>query len=166
MLSSLLFTRPLRHWLCAASLTVLGTAQAFEVRIDDPWVRGTVSAQKATGAFMTVTAPSTARLVSATSPVAGVVEIHEMVMQDNVMRMRAIKGLDLPAGQPVALKPGGYHIMLMNLKQPLKTGETVPVTLTLEEGGRSHTQTVQAMVRPLGGGHSGGGGHHHHGGMH
>jgi len=123
-----------------------------QVAVSDPWVRGTVPQQKATGAFMQLQATQDARLVAVSSPVAGVVELHEMAMDGNVMKMRALpKGLALPAGKPVALKPGGYHIMLMELKQPLKDGETVPLTLLVE--GKDKTQTrveVKAVVKPLG----------------
>lgn len=135
---------------------------AAQVTVKDPWVRGTVPQQKATGLFVQITHGSGGRLVSARSPVAGVVEIHEMSMDGNVMRMRALPGLDLPAGRTVELKPGGLHIMLMDLKQPLKAGDTVPVTLVIESGGKQETVEVSAPVRALaaGGGH--GAGHHRH----
>lgn len=107
-------------------------AQA-QVTVKDPWVRATVAAQKATGAFMQITSAQDARLVEASSPVAGVVEVHEMTMEKDVMKMRAIKGLDLPAGKTVELKPGGYHVMLMELKQALPKGSTVPLTLILRD---------------------------------
>ena len=82
---------------------------------------------------------------------AGVVEIHEMVMDGNVMKMRAVAGLDLPAGKAVDLKPGGYHVMLMDLKQELKPGELVPVTLVIEgKDGKRETVEVAAAVRALG----------------
>ncbi len=133
----------------AAALTLSSSAFA-QVTVKDPWVRGTVAEQKATGAFMLLTATADARLVSAASPVAGVVEIHEMRMEDNVMRMRAITGLALPAGKAVELKPGGYHVMLMDLKRPLKDGETVPLTLTVEsKDGKRTTLEVQAPVTAL-----------------
>ncbi len=125
-------------------------AQSSSVNIQDPWVRGTVAQQKASGAFMTLTSPVAGRLVGASSPVAGITEIHEMRMDGQVMRMRAIDGLDLPAGQAVQLKPGGYHVMLMDLKQPLKEGETVPITLVIERaGGARESIRVDAPVRPL-----------------
>ncbi len=93
---------------------------------------------------------SAGKLVSATSPVAGVVEIHEMVMDGNVMKMRAVTGLELPAGKAVELKPGGYHVMLMDLKQELKAGESVPLTLVIEgAGGKRETLEVKAPVRAL-----------------
>jgi copper(I)-binding protein len=121
-----------------------------QVTVKDPWVRATVSAQKATGAFMQITSAQDARLVEAKSPVAGVVEVHEMVMEKDVMKMRAIKGLDLPAGKTVELKPGGYHVMLMDLKEQMKEGTTVPVTLVIEgKDKKRSTVEVKAPVRPL-----------------
>jgi copper(I)-binding protein len=121
-----------------------------QVTVKDPWVRATVSAQKATGAFMQITSVQDARLVEASSPVAGVVEVHEMVMEKDVMKMRAVKGLDLPAGKTVELKPGGYHVMLMDLKQQMKEGDTVPVTLVVEgKDKKRSTIEVKAPVKPL-----------------
>ena len=91
------------------------------------------------------------KLVAASSPVAGVVEIHEMAMEGTTMKMRALaNGLVLPAGQTVELKPGGYHVMLMDLKQPLKEGETVTVSLVIEgKDGQRETVEIKAPVRPL-----------------
>lgn len=137
-------------------LALTGLAWAQTVRVDDPWVRGTVAQQKATGAFMRLTAPENMKLVAAESSVAGVVEIHEMAMDGDVMRMRAIAALPLPAGRPVELKPGGYHVMLMDLKRPLSAGETVPLTLVFEgANGQRVRQDVQAKVMALGGPHGG-----------
>ncbi len=145
----------------ALSLPVTGSAQ---VRVTDPWVRGTVAAQTATGAFMSLTAEADLRLVAAASPAAGVVEIHEMAMDGSVMKMRRLSSLALPAGQAVVLKPGGYHVMLMDLKRPLAAGEQVPLTLTLEKaGGQRVTVEVQAPVRALAGTDAGHGGHSGHG---
>lgn len=125
-------------------------AHAADVKIDDPWVRGTVAGQMATGAFMAITAKEGAALVSASSPVAGVVEIHTMKMENGVMKMRPITKLDLPAGEAVKLHPGGYHVMLMDLKQPLKTGEIVPITLNLEGKNKALSSLdIKAEVRPL-----------------
>jgi copper(I)-binding protein len=121
-----------------------------QVTVKDPWVRATVSAQKATGAFMQITSVQDVRLIEASSPAAGVVEVHEMVMEKDVMKMRAVKGLDLPAGKTVELKPGGYHVMLMDLKQQMKEGDTVPVTLVVEgKDKKRSTIEVKAPVRPL-----------------
>ena len=112
-------------------LTVL-TAQA-QVKVEDAWARATVPGQKATGVFMKITAPQAAQLVGASSPAAGVVEVHEMKMDKDVMKMSAVAALELPAGKTVELKPGGYHVMLMDLKAPLAKDATVPVTLTLKD---------------------------------
>ena len=121
-----------------------------QVTIKDPWVRATVSQQKATGAFMQITSTQDARLVEARSPVAGVVEVHEMTMEKDVMRMRAIPALDLPAGKTVELKPGGYHVMLMDLKQQMKEGDTVPLTLVVEgKDKKRSTVEVKAAIKPL-----------------
>ena len=131
-----------------ATLLALG-AQA-QTTVKDPWVRGTVANQKATGMFAQITSASGGKLVSASSPVAGIVEIHEMAMDGNVMKMRAVAGLDLPAGKAVDLKPGGYHVMLMDLKKELKPGETVSVTLVVEGADKKReTLEVKATVKPL-----------------
>lgn len=87
-----------------------------------------------------------AKLIEARSPAAGVVEIHEMTMENNVMRMRAVPSLALLAGRTVELKPGGYHVMLMDLKQQMKEGEVVPVTLVVESGGKRESIEVKAKV--------------------
>ena len=142
--------KPLLSALALLIAAATAQAQSAAVNVQDAWVRGTVAHQKASGAFMTLTSPLAGRLVGASSPVAGVTEIHEMRMEGQVMRMRAVDGLDLPAGQEVQLKPGGYHVMLMELKQPLKAGETVPITLVIERaGGAKESIRVDAPVRPL-----------------
>jgi copper(I)-binding protein len=112
----------------------VGTAAlAQTVEVKDAWARATVQGQMATGAFMKLTAKDGSKLVSVASPVAGVVEVHEMKMDGDVMKMRAVEGgLDLPAGKAVELKPGGYHVMLMDLKLPLKKDTTIPLTLTFK----------------------------------
>jgi copper(I)-binding protein len=126
------------------ALTVSLSAQA-QVSVKDAWVRATVPQQKATGAFMQLQSAQDAKLVSAQSPVAGVVEVHEMSMDGGVMKMRAIPSLDLPAGKAVELKPGGFHVMLMDLKAQVKDGDTVPVTLVVE-GKDGKRQSVELKV--------------------
>lgn len=106
-------------------------AQTVEVK--DAWVRSTVQGQKATGAFMKITAKEGTQLVAVSSPVAGIAEVHEMKMENDVMKMRALPALDLPAGKTVELKSGGYHVMLMDLKQPLPKDSTVPLTLRFKD---------------------------------
>lgn len=136
----------------AATALFSGSVLA-EVSISNPWVRATVPAQKATGAFMQLKSDSDVKLVAASAPatLAGVVEVHEMSMNNGVMKMQPVAGgLALPAKQAVELKPGSYHIMLMELKQQVKAGETVTLTLTFEDAKKQRsTQTVKAEVREL-----------------
>ncbi len=143
--------KAIRRHLAITLLTLASSAAlAADIEVTTPWVRGTVSGQQATGAFMEVTSKSGAVLVGAASPVAGITEIHEMKMDGGVMKMRAIARLDLPSGKPVKLAPGGYHVMLMDLKQPLKKGEIVPITLRVEgKNNTVETIDIKAEVRDL-----------------
>lgn len=144
----------MKKLLIASLLTITASAWAQQttVKVEDAWVRGTVAMQKATGAFMRLTPSANARLVSASSPVAGVVEIHEMSMENDVMKMRQIPGLDLAADRTTELKPGGFHIMMMGLRGQVKGGDTVPLTLTFEDANKkTFTVDVQAPVTALGG---------------
>ena len=114
-------------------LAALAAAPALaQVSVTGAWARATVPGQMGSGAFMTLTAKDGARIVGAASPVAGVVEIHEMKMEGGVMKMRALDALDLPAGKPVELKPGGYHMMLLDLNRALQAGEKIPLSLRIE----------------------------------
>lgn len=143
----------MKKLLIASLITISAGAWAQQptVKVDSAWVRGTVAMQKATGAFMRLTPSANARLVAASSPVAGVVEIHEMSMENDVMKMRQIQGLDLPAGKTTELKPGGFHIMMMALKGPVKAGDTVPLTLTFEDASKAtFTQELKVPVQALG----------------
>jgi copper(I)-binding protein len=153
---------------CSLVLSVSASAQS-PVQVQDAWARATVASQSATGAFMKLTAPAATRLVEARSPAAGIVEVHEMKLEGDVMRMRAVPALPLPAGQTVELKPGGYHVMLMDLKGPVKAGDVVPLTLVFEGAdGKRFTQDVNATARalatpaPAGGHGSGHGAGHKH----
>ena len=152
--------------LTLAMLAVTASAWAQKVEIKDPWVRATVPSQMATGAFMNLTADKPMRLVSAKSSVAGVVEIHEMAMVNDVMKMRKIDGLALPAGKATELKPGGYHVMFMDLKQQMKEGESVSLTLVFEDADKKRIeQTVSAPIKamvPTKMGHGQMGGEHKH----
>jgi copper(I)-binding protein len=112
------------------SMAVSSCALA-QVSVSQPWVRASVPAAKATGAFMLLKSTRDARLIEVRTSVADA-EIHEMVMDGQMMKMHQIAGLDLPAGQEVKLASGGYHIMLMNLKRQMKEGETVPMTLVIQ----------------------------------
>jgi hypothetical protein len=144
---SLLVSRFLVPLVVAVLPTLPAVAQ---VTVSDAWVRGTVAGQKVTGAFMQLKSPADALLVAATSPVAKIVEIHEMKTEGGVMKMRAMDKLALPAGVAVDLKPGGYHMMLVDLTQPLKVGDTVPLTLTItDKAGNKQTVEVKATVKSL-----------------
>lgn len=135
----------------ALAATLLAFPALAQVTVTDAWVRSTVPAQKATGAFMKVKSETDAKLVSAASPMAKLVEVHEMTMKDNVMQMRAVESLALPAGKEVELKPGGYHVMLMDLAKPIDKGASVPITLTfVGKDGRKFTQEVKAVARAPG----------------
>lgn len=105
---------------------------AQEISVKDAWIRGTVQGQSATGAFMELTGKSNARLVGVASPAAKNVEVHNMTVENGVMKMFPVDGVDLPAGKPVKLAPGGYHVMLMELQKPLNAGDKVPLKLTFE----------------------------------
>jgi hypothetical protein len=145
----------MKHLILSLSLSLaLPAVVLAQTTVADAWVRGTVAQQKATGLFAKITSVAGGKLVAGSSPIAGVVEIHEMSMEGSTMRMRALpNGLLLPAGQAVELKPGGYHVMLMDLKQPLKDGDSVSVTLVIEgKDGKRESVEVKAPVRPLGAG--------------
>ncbi|VTU13305.1 hypothetical protein SRS16CHR_00523 [Variovorax sp. SRS16] len=130
----------------AARLEVVAVGVAT-VDVRDGWVRQSVPGQSGSGAFMKLTAPTGARLVGVSTPAAGVAEVHEMKMDGDTMRMRAMPVLELPAGKTVELTPGGYHVMLMDLKQPLVKGTTVPMTLRFEDAkGASSSLEVQLPV--------------------
>lgn len=156
------------------SLSALASMQAWAgVIVQDPWVRSTVSKQMPTGAFMQIRSDQPTRLVEVSSSAAKTAQIHEMSMQGDVMKMRAVKGLDVPAGQTVELKPGSYHIMLMDLNAQIKAGDTVPLTLVFEGADKKReTVNVKATARsPMGAGMpsgaaSGGGHEHMQGHMH
>lgn len=122
-----------------------------DVKVTAAWARATVAQQKVTGAFARMESTDAARLVSVTSPVAGHVEIHEMAMDDGVMKMREVGTIAVPAGQAVELKPGGFHLMLMDLKKPVAAGEAVPLSFVFEDkAGKRQTVEVKAEARALG----------------
>ncbi len=132
------------------SAALLAGAAMAQVTVKDAWVRATVAQQKATGAFMQLQSAQDAKLVAAQSPVAGVVEVHEMAMDGGIMKMRAVPAVALPAGKAVELKPGGYHVMLMDLKGQVKDGDTVPVTLVVEgKDGKRQNVEVKATARTM-----------------
>ena len=122
-----------------------------QVTVKDAWVRATVPQQKSTSAFMQISAATDTKLVSVSTPVTPLAEVHEMAMRDGVMRMRQVAGgIEVPAGKSVDLTPSGQHIMLLDLPQQVKVGDKVPLTLVFEDkAGKRETQQVEAIVRPL-----------------
>lgn len=156
---------PLLHarLLAAAVLTLACSAHA-QVTVSDAWVRATVPGQQATGMFATLTATQDSKLLGGSSPAADTVEVHEMKMDGDVMRMRAITALPLPAGQAVSLKPGSYHVMLMGLKKPLSDGSTVPIKLLIEDAQKKQaTIEVKVPVKKMAPAKGADHGHEHHG---
>ncbi|RYX97761.1 MAG: copper chaperone PCu(A)C [Comamonadaceae bacterium] len=143
-----------------AALLEVTAVGAPSVQVSDAWVRATVPGQQGSGGFMKLTSKTDARLVSITSPAAGVAEVHEMKMEGDVMRMRALDGgIELPAGKTVELRSGGFHLMLMDLKQTMAAGSKVPVTLTFRDGkdGKGVERKVEmalpvAVASPFGSG--------------
>ena len=126
-----------------ALVAIHAAAQPAGVRAEQPWARATAPRQTVGGMYVTLISPVDDRLVGASSPVAGHAEVHEMTMEGNVMRMRELTGgLRLPAGKAVALAPGGLHLMLVDLKQPLAAGQVIPVQLRFE-----HAPPVDLQVR-------------------
>ena len=144
--------------LLATILALVASAlHAQTIEVKDAWVRSAVQGQSGTGAFMKITSKTGARLVSVTTPVAGIAEIHEMKMDGDVMKMRELSGgLELPAGKTVELKPGGYHVMLMDLKAVLPKDSTVPMTLVFKDAkgvqSKLELKVPVALVPPGGGG--------------
>ena len=141
--------------LMAFALGLSVTAQAQEakvgaIKIEGAYTRATVPGQQVAGGFMKiVNKGGTDLLVSASSPVAGEIQLHEMAMEGNVMKMRQVKDIPVPAGSEVQLKPGGMHLMFMNIKAPLAAGETVPVKLKFAKAGEVEVKMpVNAMGNP------------------
>ena len=141
-------------FLAAAVSIALAAPDAFaDVTVQDAWVRATVPGQKSGGAFMQLTSTTDVTLVGARSPVAGTVEIHEMALEEATltMKMRAVKGIELPAVKTVALKPGGYHVMLLDLKEPMRAGSKVKLRLLLKDRkGEPDDVDVEVEVKPVG----------------
>jgi len=138
----------------ALGLSLLGLAAhaSAQAQVSDAWVRATVPGQPSSGAFMTVTADSDSKLLSVASPVAKTVQIHEMSMKDDVMRMGPVDFVTLPAGKAVKLDPEGYHVMLIDLTGQIKEGDQVPLTLTVENAkGEKQTIEIKAPARALNG---------------
>jgi hypothetical protein len=129
---------------------VLASSAGAQVTVDEAWVRATVPGQPVAGAYLKIRSAQAAALVAVRTPVTARAEIHEMRMEGGVMKMRPMTRIELPAGKTVELKPGGYHLMLMNIAKPLRPGETVPITLVIEgRDGKRQEMRVEAEVRPM-----------------
>ena len=128
-------------------LSFLTTTVLAQVRIEDPWARATAPGAKVGAGYLKITSGAADRLVGANTPAAERVELHVVVKDGDVMRMREVKAYDIPAKGGFELKPGGAHLMLVELKAPLKEGTKVPVTLRFEKAGEVK---VELQVRSLG----------------
>ncbi|MGH8419349.1 MAG: copper chaperone PCu(A)C [Pseudomonas sp.] len=140
----------LRRILAASLLAGVSLSAVAQTKVDDAWVRTTVPGQPSSGAFMRITADSDSKLLSVASPAANNVQIHEMSMTNDVMRMGPVDSVPLPAGKTVSLDPDGYHVMLMGLVEQIKEGDQVPLTLTIEDDkGVRETVQVSAPARTM-----------------
>jgi len=139
-----------RKCIVAGALLLAAASGAFaQVKVEQPWARPTVEGQMAGGAFLKIQNVGGAdRLLSASSSAAGMVQLHTMSMEGDVMKMREVEAIDLPAGTTVELKPGGLHLMLMGLKSPLKEGSKVPLTLKFEKAGEVKVEVPVAAKGP------------------
>jgi periplasmic copper chaperone A len=139
------------YWLGALCVGLLASSAAQGadlVEVHDPWARATVPGQTSGAVYMELVARENLRLITIRTAAAETAEVHQMKMEKGMMRMRALPHLDLPAGKPVQLEPGGYHIMLFDLKRSLVAGQTLKLELTLEDGAkRRHRVQVEAAVR-------------------
>ena len=125
----------------------LATMAHAQIKVEHAWVRATVAGQQATGAYMKITSSQPVKLVAVTTPAANINEIHEMKMEGGVMKMRAfLAGLDIPANQTIELKSGGFHVMMMDLKQTIKAGEAVPMQLQFTDA-KGNQQMVAVTAR-------------------
>jgi len=145
------------YLLTTASIAFSGSLMAQNalvgpIKIENAYTRATVPGQQVAGGFMKIENKGIAdQLVSVSSPAAGEVQLHEMAMEGNVMKMRQVKDITVPAGGSVELKPGGLHLMFMNIKAPLTAGESVPVKLKFAKAGEVEVKMpVNAMGQPGG----------------
>ena len=138
--------------LCAVLLAMLAVTQAFadEVKVTKAWTRATAPGQDSASIQLTITSKKAATLIGVASGSAQSGEIHTMVMEGDVMKMRAIESLALPAKTPVTLGADGNHLMLLGLRTPLKAGRKLPFALTVKlADGRTITLKILAQIKPL-----------------
>jgi periplasmic copper chaperone A len=144
--------RSLLSFVAAAALAVSTFAAHAQVSVQAPWARPTVPGQQGGGGFLSLTSAAGDRLVGGSTPLAERFELHTMAMKGDVMEMRQVDAIELPAGKTVELKPGGLHVMFIGLKQPLALGSKVPVTLKFEKAGEVKVE-FEVMSRPAAAGH-------------
>ncbi|BBP77083.1 copper chaperone PCu(A)C [Pseudomonas gingeri NCPPB 3146 = LMG 5327] len=135
------------------AFSILGTLSlhaSAQTLVEDAWVRATVPGQPSTGAFMRITSTEGGKLLEARSPVAKTVQIHESKMQNDIMSMEPVDSVALPAGKAVSIDPEGYHVMLIDLVGQVKEGDSVPLTLVVENAkGVKESVEVKATARAL-----------------
>ena len=142
--------------LCAAALLIAGAAaaQTTAVAVTEIWARASPGKADNGAAYLTIEAPTTDRLTGVSTPVAKKAELHMMTMErttdGGVMRMRPLAGIDLPPGRKITLKPGGAHIMLVGLNQPLRPGQSFPLTLHFEKAGDSEVTVAIVKAGAMG----------------
>lgn len=136
---------------CAGAMLLSGNIYAGDFRVENAWARATAPGQDTAMVDLTITGKQAATLVSISSPASKVVELHSMTHEQGMMKMREVKMMDLPAGEPINLGKRGYHLMLIGLSVPLKVGDTVPLTLGLKVEGQQNVLKVEtkATVKSL-----------------
>ncbi|CAI8827792.1 copper chaperone PCu(A)C [Pseudomonas sp. IT-P176] len=140
----------IKQLLLGISLLGLALQASAQTQVDDAWVRATVAGQQATGAFMTLTASTDSKLLGVQSPAAKIVQVHQSTMKNDVMSMQPVESVALPAGKAVSFDPHGYHVMLIDLVAQVKEGDSVPLTLIVENAkGEKESIEVNAPVRAL-----------------
>jgi len=143
----------LNGWTIAVAACLAAQATwAANINVSEAWARATMPGQPVSGAYMQIRSDADARLVGVSSPAVPRVEVHEMKMDGDVMRMREVKAIELPKGKTVSLQPGGFHIMLMNLQKPIAAGDVIPLTLVVESGGKQQAVEVKVEARAMGSG--------------
>jgi hypothetical protein len=143
----------LNGWTIAVAACLAAQATwAANISVSEAWARATMPGQPVSGAYMQIRSDADARLVGVSSPAVPRVEVHEMKMDGDVMRMREVKAIELPKGKTVSLQPGGFHIMLMNLQKPIAAGDVIPLTLVVESGGKQQAVEVKVEARAMGSG--------------
>lgn len=129
-------------------ILLVSTTTHAAVTVSEVWIRTTVPGQKVAGAYLQLTSTEDAKLTGGTSSISEALELHEMSMQGDVMRMRRLDSIELPAGKKVELKPGGYHIMLMDIKSQIKEGDVIPLELIVtDRAGKTTSLRIEGFAR-------------------